>query len=77
MYNCFLNNIIVWSHLFAAQATLFKMTQDVYVHVNHAHLYNWSAPLTMVVLNNCYSEVMAYIALAYFYWANFHDMHGC
>ena len=26
---------------------------------------------------DCYSEVMAYTVLAYFYWASFHNTHGC
>ena len=30
-----------------------------------------------VPLNDCYSEVMAYTALAYSYWASFHDAHRC
>ena len=29
------------------------------------------------VLNDCYSEVTAYTALAYSYWASFHDTYGC
>ena len=45
------------------------MVRYTYFYVNHAHLYNQSAPscyLTTAVLNDCYSEVMAYTALAYF-----------
>ena len=46
------------------------MTRYAYVYVNHTHLGNWSAPpcyFTTAVLNDCYSEVMAYTVLAYFY----------
>ena len=32
--------------------------------------------LTTVVLNDCYSEVTAYTALVYSYWASFHDIYG-
>ena len=52
----------------------------MYVYVNHAYLDNWSAPscyLTTAVLNDCYRQVMAYAALAYSYWASFHDAYGC
>ena len=28
-------------------------------------------------LNDCYSEVTAYTALAYFYWASFHNAYIC
>ena len=52
------------------------MARYAYIYVNHTHLYNWSAPLsylTTAVLNDCYSEVTAYIALAYSYLASFHD----
>ena len=28
-------------------------------------------------LNDCHSEVMAYTALAYSYWASLHDAYGC
>ena len=51
-----------------------------YAYVNHTYLYNWSAPpyyITTAVLNDCYSEVMAYTALAYSYWASFHDAYEC
>ena len=44
------------------------MARYAYIYVNHAHLQNQSTPscyLTTAVLNDCYSEVMAYIALAY------------
>ena len=44
----------------------------MYVYVNHTYLYNWSPPpgyLTTGVLNDSYSEVMAYAVLAYSYWA--------
>ena len=44
------------------------MARYAYVYVNHAHLQNLSAPfcyLTTAALNDCYSEVMAYTALAY------------
>ena len=40
----------------------------MYVHVCHTHLYNWitlSFHLRTPVLNNCFSKVTAYIALAY------------
>ena len=30
--------------------------------------------VTTAVLNDCYSELMAYTALA---WASFHDTYGC
>ena len=33
--------------------------------------------LITAVLNDCYNELMAYTALAYSYWASFHDMYGC
>ena len=32
---------------------------------------------TTTVLNDCYSEVTAYTALAYSYWASFHDTYIC
>ena len=56
------------------------MARYAYVYVNHTHLYNWSAPscyFTTAVLNDCYSEVMAYTVLAYSYWASFHDAYEC
>ena len=31
----------------------------------------------IAVLNDCYSEEMAYAALAYSYWASFYDAFGC
>ena len=46
------------------------MARYAYVYVNYTHLYNWSTPpyyLTTAVLNNYYSEVMAYTALTYPY----------
>ena len=46
------------------------MAQYVYVYVNHTHLDNWSAPscyFTTAVLNDLYSEKMAYTALGYSY----------
>ena len=46
------------------------MAQYVYVYVNHTHLDNWSAPscyFTTAVLNDCYSEKIAYTALGYSY----------
>ena len=52
----------------------------MYVYINHAHLYNRSAPpchLTTAVLNDCYSEVMAYTVLAYSYWASFYNSYEC
>ena len=52
---------------------------SIRVYVNYTHLYNWSPPpcyLTTDVLNDCYSEVMAYTALAYSYWASFHNAYG-
>ena len=27
-------------------------------------------------INDCYSELMAYTALSYSYWASFHDVYG-
>ena len=51
------------------------MTQYVYVHVNHAYIYNWSAPscyLCTAVLSDCYIEVTAYTAPAY---SIFHDAY--
>ena len=33
--------------------------------------------LTIAILNDCYSEVTAYTALAYSYSASFHDAHAC
>ena len=56
------------------------MVQYEYVYVNHAYLYNWSAPscyLTTAVLDDYYSEVTAYTVLAYSYWASFHDTYEC
>ena len=46
------------------------MARYAYFYVYHTHLDNWSAPsyyFTTAVLNDCYSELMAYTALAYFY----------
>ena len=56
------------------------MARYTYVHVNHAYLYNRSAPscyFTKAVLNDCYSELTAYTALAYSYWASFYDAYIC
>ena len=56
------------------------MARYAYVHVNHAYLYNPSATscyFTTAVLNDCYSELTAYTALAYSYWASFHDAYIC
>ena len=56
------------------------MARYAYVHVNHAYLYNPSAPscyFTTAVLNDCYSELTAYTAIAYSYWASFHDTYIC
>ena len=53
------------------------MAQSAYVYVNHTHLYNCSPPpyyLITAVLNDCYSEVPAYTAVAYSYWASFHNV---
>ena len=33
--------------------------------------------VTIAVLNDCYSEVTAYTALTYSYWAGFHNTCGC
>ena len=33
--------------------------------------------LTAAVLNNLYSELTAYTALAYSYWVNCYDAYGC
>ena len=33
--------------------------------------------LATAVLNDCYSELMAYTVLAYSYWASFHDEYRC
>ena len=55
------------------------MARYMYIYVNHAYLYNWSAlscHLTTGVLNDCYSEVMVYTALAYSYWDSFHNAYG-
>ena len=46
------------------------MARYAYIYANHTHLDNWSAPLcyfTTAILNDCYSEVTAYTALAYSY----------
>ena len=54
------------------------MAQYAYVYINHTHLYNWSPSpcyLTIAVLNDCYSEVMAYTALACSYWVSFHKAY--
>ena len=32
--------------------------------------------VTTAVLNDCHSEVTAYTALAYSYWASFHDAYS-
>ena len=56
------------------------MARYAYIYVNHTHLNNCSAPscyFTTAVLNDCYSEVMAYTALAYSYWASFHNEYIC
>ena len=56
------------------------MARYAYLYVSHTHFYNCSPPpyyLTTAVLNDCYSEVTAYMALAYSYWASFHDVYGC
>ena len=56
------------------------MAQYTYVYVNHTHFYNLSPLpyyLTTAVLNDYYSEVMAYTAPAYSYWASFHDTYKC
>ena len=48
----------------------------MYILVNHAHLYNWiplPCYLTTAVLNDHYSEAMAYTVLAYSYLASLHD----
>ena len=68
LYNCFINNIIVLitqSHLYAA-----LLNGSICIPLRQPHpspklkcsslLY-----LTTAVLNDCYSEVMAYITLAY------------
>ena len=50
------------------------MARYTYVQINHTHIQNWSAPscyLTTAVLNDFYSEVTAYTALAYSYWASY------
>ena len=52
----------------------------MYFYVNHTHLDNCSVPscyFTTAVLNDCYSEVMAYTALPYSYWASFYDAYIC
>ena len=36
-----------------------------------------SCYFTTAVLNDCYNEAMAYTALAYSYWASFHDTYIC
>ena len=33
--------------------------------------------VTLLQLNDCYSELMAYTVLAYSYWASFHDKYIC
>ena len=56
------------------------MVPYTYVYINHTHLDNLSALLcyfTTAVLNDYYSKVTAYTALAYSYWANFHDVYIC
>ena len=55
------------------------MAQYTYIYVNHTHLNNQRAPscyFTTAVLNDCYSEVMAYTVLAYSYWASFHNAYA-
>ena len=53
------------------------MAQYAYVNVNHAYLSAPPYSLTTAVLNDCYSEVMAYTVLAYSYRAGFHDAYEC
>ena len=56
------------------------MARYVYIYINHTHLDNCSALscyFTTAVLNDCYSEVTAYTALAYSYWAGFHNAYIC
>ena len=56
------------------------MARYTCIYVNHTHLDNCSALscyFTTTVLNDCYSEVTAYTALAYSYWASFHDTYIC
>ena len=56
------------------------MARYTYVYINHTHFDNWNALsyyFTTAVLNDCYSEVTAYTALAYSYWASFYDVYGC
>ena len=72
---CFLNNIIVLitqSHLSIAQiSSSFKWLD---MHTSTSTTPTLSAPscyFTTAVLNDCYSEVTAYTALAYSYWASF------
>ena len=51
-----------------------------YAYVNRTHLDNWNALLyyfATAVLNDCYSEVTAYTALAYSYCTSFHDAYIC
>ena len=46
------------------------MARYLYVYVNHTHFDKCSTPscyFATAVLNDCYSEVTAYTALAYFY----------
>ena len=46
------------------------MARYAYVYVNHTHLDNWNTPsyyFPTAVLNDYYSEVTAYTALAYSY----------
>ena len=74
--------LITRSRLSTAQASsYFKwLNTRTCSYVNHTHLDNLSTPscyFTTAVLNDCYSEVTAYTALAYSYWASFHDVYIC
>ena len=53
------------------------MARYAYIYINHTHLDNWKCYFTTAVLNDCYSEVMAYTVLAYSYCVCFHDAYEC
>ena len=74
--------LITRSRLYTAQASsYFKwLNTRTRSYVNHTHLDNLSPPscyFTTAVFNDCYSEVTAYTALVYSYWASFHDVYIC
>ena len=67
-------------YLRTAQASsLLNGSICLHLHTSTIPTFITEAPplyhLTKAVLNDCYSEVTAYTALAYSYWASFHDAY--